>query len=176
MSENFEGGATDGSALRSLWEHHWWSFEQFLDEVSALDEADFRRDLNISYGSVHGIAAHLVGAEIVWLRRVRDGESVARVPGTEELPDLASIENAWEESRAGWQRVFAEDDLRRVIHYRNTKGQEFSDPLWRVMAHLVDHGATYRGLLIAALRLLGRKPPATGLITYARIVSGKFSL
>lgn len=169
-------GNLSRSVLRDLWEHHWWSFEQFLDSASVLDDEEFRRNLGISYDSVHGIVAHIVGAEQVWLKRVELGESIARVPGIEELPDLATIEGAWEETKSGWQRVLDGGDLERLIHYRNTKGQEFSDPVWRVMAHLVDHSATYRGILISALRLLGHGPPATGVITYTRIISGKFSL
>jgi uncharacterized damage-inducible protein DinB len=176
MEERESGGDLNRATLRDLWEHHWWSFEQFLDAASLLEEEEFRRSLGLSYGSVHGILAHSVGAEIVWLKRVLHGESVERVPGVEELPDLSAIEEAWEETREGWQSVLDGVDMERVIHYRNTKGQEFSDPVWRVMAHLVDHSATYRGILISALRGLGRTPPASGVITYSRIISGKFRL
>ena len=176
MNEKEAGRELNRSVLHASWGHHWWSFEQFLDAASAFNSEEFRRDLGISYGSVHGILAHTIGAEQVWLKRVQLGESVARVPGVEELPDMAAIEAAWEETKRGWQGVLEDDDLDRAIHYRNTKGQEFSDPVWRVMAHLVDHGATYRGVLISALRILGRTPPATGVITYTRIISGKFSL
>jgi uncharacterized damage-inducible protein DinB len=158
------------SVLSALWQHHWWSFEQFLSTLRTLEEEEFKRDLGVSYGSVHGIVAHLIGAEIVWLKRVIRGESVTRIPGTDELPDLAAFERAWRETRDDWQRVLETADLSRVLHYRNTKGQEFSDPLWLVMTHLVDHGATYRGILISALRLLGRTPPASGVVMYTRTI------
>jgi hypothetical protein len=81
-----------------------------------------------SYGSIHGILAHAVGAEMVWLRRVLHGESVTRVPGTEELLDLAAVKKAFEETCDGWRRVLEAEDPEPVIHYRNTKGQEFSEP------------------------------------------------
>ncbi|HKS28546.1 MAG TPA: hypothetical protein VJS44_12030 [Pyrinomonadaceae bacterium] len=87
------------------------------------------------------------------------------------MPDFASVRKAWEETRDGWQRVLETDDVARVIHYRNISGQEFSDPVWRVMAHLVDHSAQYRGILISAFRLLGRKPPSSGVVLYTRSVS-----
>ena len=157
--------------LGDLWRHHWWSFEPFLRAADSLDEEEFKRDLGLSYGSVHGIIAHLIGAEMVWLKRVLDGESVMKVPGVEELPDFAAIERAWRETSDGWRHVLENEDLGRVIHYRNTKGQAFSDPVWRVMAHLVDHSATYRGILISALRLLGRTPPASGVIMYTRAIN-----
>ncbi|HKS28547.1 MAG TPA: hypothetical protein VJS44_12035 [Pyrinomonadaceae bacterium] len=69
------------SVLRVLWRHHWWSFEQFIEEARSLSEEEFGRDLGLSYGSVHGIIAHLVGSEIVWLKRVTLNESVTRIPG-----------------------------------------------------------------------------------------------
>ena len=99
---------------------------------------------------------------------MQDGESLALVPGVNELPDLASIEKAWERTRDGWQQVLAADDFEREIIYSNTKGQKFRDPVWRVMTHLVDHSAAYRGILIAALRLLGHTPPTSGVIFYVR--------
>jgi len=160
--------SSERRVLRDLWEHHWWSFEQFLTVVRSLDDEEFRRDLGVSFKSVHGIVAHLLGAELVWLKRVREGESVAVVPGTDELPDLAAVERAWAETRAGWRQVLDTDELSRELHYANTKGQTFTDPVWRVMTHLVDHSAAYRGVLIAALRLLGRTPPVSGVIFYTR--------
>lgn len=171
MSEEETSLDINRSVLRVTWQHHWCSFEQFLDEAGSLSEEEFGRDLGLSYGSLHGIIAHLIGSEMVWLRRVSLNESVMRIPGREEMPDFAAIRNAWEETRDGWRRVLETEDLGRVIHYRNTSGQEFSDPVWLVMAHLVDHSAQYRGILISALRILGRKPPASGVILYTRSIS-----
>jgi uncharacterized damage-inducible protein DinB len=159
---------TARAVLRELWEHHWWSFDQFLDSASALSEEEFRRDLGISYASIHGALAHLTGAEQVWLKRVAQGESMAVVPGVEELPNLEAVRHGWERSKSGWREVLERDDLRREIQYSNTRGQQFNDPVWLVMTHLVDHSATYRGILIAGLRLLGYAPPATGIIFYTR--------
>jgi uncharacterized damage-inducible protein DinB len=174
MSEKLEEGVSGHSALRELWEHHWWSFEQFLDEAGTLSDEEFRRDLRLSYRSIHGALAHAVGSEQVWLKRVTQRQSMARVPGTEELQTFQAIEEAWEECKGGWQQTLREDDLERVIDYQNTKGQQFNDPIWRVMAHLVDHGASYRGVLMSGLRLLGRTPPSTGLVTYTRLTAGHF--
>jgi uncharacterized damage-inducible protein DinB len=171
MPEEEASAPLNRSVLSLLWEHHWWTLEQFLSIARSLEDEEFRRDLNLSYGSVHGILAHLVGAEMVWLKRVLHNESVARVPGAEELPDLAAIEDAFRETREGWKGVLQTADLYGAIHYRNTGGREFSDPIWRIMTHLVDHGAAYRGILISALRRLGRTPPASGVIMYTRSIS-----
>jgi uncharacterized damage-inducible protein DinB len=156
------------AALRLLWEHHWWSCDQFMDEAGRLSDEELRRDLGTSYASVHGALAHLIGAELVWLKRVVEGESMTIVPGVAELPDRAALVAAWERSKTGWRRVLEEDDLARTISYSNTKGQQFNDPLWLIMTHLADHSATYIGVLMAGLRLLGRTPPATGVIFYIR--------
>jgi uncharacterized damage-inducible protein DinB len=168
MGEVGENAEVEHAALRLLWEHHWWSFDQFLDAAGALSNEELTRDLGISYRSVHGALAHAVGAELVWLKRVVEGESMTHVPGVEDLPDLESLRDAWARSKSGWRQVLEQDDLERMISYSNTKGQQFNDPLWLVMTHLVDHSATYLGVLIAGLRLLGRTPPATGVIFYVR--------
>jgi uncharacterized damage-inducible protein DinB len=168
MGEAGEHAQVEQAALRLLWEHHWWSFEQFMDEAAGLSKEELTRDLGISYRSIHGVLAHSVGAELVWLKRVVEGESMTLVPGVEELPDLEALRGAWARSKSGWQRVLELDDPERTISYSNTRGQRFNDPLWLVMTHLVDHSATYLGLLIAGLRLLGRTPPATGVIFYVR--------
>jgi uncharacterized damage-inducible protein DinB len=122
----------------------------------------------LSYDSLHGALAHLVGSEMVWLMRVERDESPKTLPGIKELPSLEAIEREWRRCREGWRGVLSSQDLRRTLSYRNTKGTEFQDPLWRVLTHLVDHGAAYRGTLIAALRILGRTPPVTGLVFYSR--------
>ncbi|HKC64230.1 MAG TPA: DinB family protein [Pyrinomonadaceae bacterium] len=163
-----EKESIDAQVLRDLWGHHWWSFEKFLDEVRSLSDEEFRRDLGLSFNSVHGIVAHMVGVELLWLKRVEEGESMTLIPGVNELPNLVLIEKGWEQAQSSWRALLESDDLKREVHYSNTKGQKFSDPLWRLMAHLVDHSTAYRGILIAALRLLGRTPPVTGLIFYVR--------
>jgi uncharacterized damage-inducible protein DinB len=159
-------------ALRSLWEHHWWSVDLIFQEARGLSAEEFGRDLQISYGSFHGALAHLVGSEQVWVERVRRGRSLPKVPGALEMPILDAVYAVWGSCKQEWRAVFARDDFERVVGYRNTKGEEFEDPLWLILAHLVDHGAAYRGTLVAALRLLGRTPPATGLIFYTRQKGG----
>lgn len=164
------GGEGEGerAVLLRLWEHHWWATGLVLEAARALSVEEFGRELGVSYGSFHGALAHLVGAEMVWLARVRRGESPAGVPGAADLPTLEAAEAEWRRCEAGWRGVFDGDDPGRVVSYRTTKGAEFHDPLWLILAHLVDHGSTYRGVLLSALRLLGRVPPATGVIFYER--------
>ena len=84
------------------------------------------------------------------------------------MPGLRAVEAVWVRCKQEWRSVFARDDFARPVSYRNTKGEEFTDPLWLILTHLVDHGAAYRGVLVAALRLLGHTPPTTGLIFYER--------
>ena len=167
MSEEDSHDQLGRDVLHKLWEHHWWSFDRLLAAVRELSDEEFRRELGVNYGSVRGAMAHLVGSELVWLKRAH-GESINRLPGTDDMPDIHALVAEWERCRDGWRGILASGDLRRVIRYRTTGGQEYSDPVWFVMTHLVDHSAAYRGVIIAALRLLGRTPPVTGMIFQTR--------
>jgi hypothetical protein len=58
MPEDEASAPLNQSVLGHLREHHWWTLEQFLCIARSVEGEEFRRDLNLSYGSVHGILAH----------------------------------------------------------------------------------------------------------------------
>ena len=69
---------------------------------------------------------------------------------------------AWEwdgEKDADWDRDVA---------YRDLKGNPYETPVWRIIAHLVNHDSYHRGQVVTMLRQLGHAPPGTDLILYYR--------
>jgi uncharacterized damage-inducible protein DinB len=47
-------------------------------------------------------------------------------------------------------------------------GTPFESPVWQIVSHVVNHATLHRGQVVAMLRQLGAKPPATDLIFYYR--------
>jgi uncharacterized damage-inducible protein DinB len=61
------------------------------------------------------------------------------------------------------------DDLQRVISYRNLAGVPGESALWEMLAHVVNHATYHRGQVTTLLRSLGAAPPAsTDLIAFYR--------
>ena len=112
--------------------------------------------------------------EWLWLERWHGRSPDGLPPG--EFPDLASIRVRWQEIENAllkFVRALSAPELERVIHYHNTKGNPFSDRMWQMLQHLVNHGTYHRGQITTLLRQLGATPVATDLIAFYREQSGQ---
>lgn len=117
---------------------------------------------------------HIMFVEWLWLERWHGRSPTGPPPG--EFPDLTSIRARWREIENDllkFVRALSAPDLDRVLTYRNTKGNSFSDRLWQMLQHLVNHGTYHRGQIITLLRQLGATPVATDMIAFYREQSGQ---
>jgi uncharacterized damage-inducible protein DinB len=158
--------------VRTLYAYNSWANRRVLDACAPLNAAQLIQNLHSSFPSVRDTLAHIMLAEWLWLERWQ-GRSPA-FP-TENFAELASI-------RARWQKIdgdlntfiqqLSAVDLDRVVEYRNTKGHAFSNPMWQMLQHLVNHGTYHRGQITTMLRQLGATPLTTDLIAFYREQSG----
>ena len=141
-----------------------------FEAASALSEEQLGHSVASSFPSVGGTLAHMVGAELVWLRRWL-GESPSGFPDWVAKPVLADLRgrlSAVEQERDTLVAGLSDADLGRVVSYRNLAGQAFSHPLGGLMRHVVNHSTYHRGQVATQLRQLGFKPPGTDLIVFLR--------
>lgn len=59
-------------------------------------------------------------------------------------------------------------DLIAPCDYRNTKGKVFSQPLWELLTHVVNHGTDHRGHVSTILSELGSPTVPLDLIAWVR--------
>ena len=52
--------------------------------------------------------------------------------------------------------------------YTNTTGRAFADPLFEMMAHVVNHGTQFRGEAAVGLTALGHSPGNLDLMAFLR--------
>ena len=76
--------------LRELFAYNYWARDRQLEACAALSPEQFERPLGNSFSSMRDTLAHLVGAEWVWLERLR-GRSPEALPAIEELLSLKAI-------------------------------------------------------------------------------------
>ena len=62
----------------------------------------------------------------------------------------------------------SDEDIRRVVQYKDPKGNQYSQVLYQLMQHLINHSSYHRGQVVAMLRQLGAKPVALDMIVYFR--------
>jgi uncharacterized damage-inducible protein DinB len=147
--------------LNSLFQHMEWADARVIESIaSSPGAADVPNALRW--------LAHIVGAERVWLLRLR-GEDSAAQSIWPEWP-LERIRQTAQENARGFAELVqaSEADLTRVVEYRNSQGTPFSTAVGDILAHVALHGSYHRGQIAAALRASGIAPVGTDYITYVR--------
>jgi uncharacterized damage-inducible protein DinB len=155
---------------KELFEYGSWATAAYFRAAAALPEEERTATAAGSFPSVIATLAHIVGAEWIWLRRWR-GESPTAAPAWAAAPSLADLEARLREieaDRAAFVEGLADGDLERPVAYRSLAGKPATDPLGRLVRHVVNHSTYHRGQLAAQLRGLGHTPPSTDLVRYHR--------
>jgi len=108
--------------------------------------------------------AHIVGAEHVWLARLRQ-----QPPPLPVWPDL-SVDGCGEQARElarQWQSLLAggsPDRLEALVAYKNTKGEAWSSTTRDILTHVFMHSTYHRGQIAAEVRPAGHVPAYTDFI------------
>ena len=112
--------------------------------------------------------AHIVGAEFLWLVRLREQPAAITVWPELNLDQcasgLADLAGAWQ----GYLVGLPDEDLDDGVGYRNTKGEFWTSTVGDILDHVVTHSAYHRGQIAAAVRQAGHEPAYTDFIHAAR--------
>ncbi len=153
-----------------LFEYDQWATDRTMESVSTLPGATYFSDLKSSHGGIHGTLVHLYGASAVWLARWK-GTSPPRLAGVSEVPDMASLRDAWKRYRAdlgGWLADLTEEKLAAPLSYLDLKGNPQAQPLYQQVQHCLNHATYHRGQVVTMLRQAGGTPAGTDLIMFYR--------
>lgn len=148
-----------------------WASQRILDVVLAQPEELPLREIPGSYPSLFKTTLHMLDAESIWWQRLKLLEKL-QVPSQhfsgsmkELAGELLQQSRRWEE----WVSNTSELMLEHVFHYQTFTGEQFKQPTWQVVMHVINHSTYHRGQLINMLRQLGvEKLPATDFILWAR--------
>ena len=159
-----------GKEFSRLYVYDEWATNKLIDAAEKVDSAKIEKDLGTSFGSLHGTLVHIYGAQFIWLARWK-GSTPAGLPKVEEIPHLAELKNRWQKLRMEFREFLnskSEDQLQQVFSYKDLKGNQWSEPLYQQIQHVLFHSMYHRGQVVTLLRQLGEVPPQTDLIAYYR--------
>lgn len=112
--------------------------------------------------------AHAVGAQRLWLARLRRAESTTPVwPAltlAECKQDIEALARTW----TGYFASLEDASLDETIEYVNSRGERFTSRVEDVLLHVVVHGAHHRGQIASGLRAAGAEPPYVDFIHAVR--------
>lgn len=145
-----------------------WADRQVLGAVRQASPEDLTRDAGVSFGSILGTLAHILGAERVWLARF-SGTPLDRLPSIEDFPNLMAWIVSWEETASGLGAFLAaltDEQLAAPLTWTNSRGDSYTRPLWQPVLHMVNHSTYHRGQVVSLLRQMDYPVPSTDLIYY----------
>src|SRR3954462_1681046 len=160
----------DVDEFLELFDYNAWANRTIFDAAGQLPVDHYFRDLQSSYGGVHGTLAHIVWAEQLWLHRWL-GHPNPTVPQGIDLRALGDVRERWEAVEAARRTFLATFPPSRLAETRLVKpssGGEYVHTYRQMFRHFINHSSYHRGQIVAFLRQLGHKPPSTDLILYYR--------
>ncbi len=161
----------DKSDILTLYEYNTWANTRVLHAAAQVSAAQYIAPAGLSHGSIRGALAHILAAEIVWRLRCQEGISLPALPGETEFPTLELLRTRWADEEQAMRAYLAgltDDALNSPVHYTTTKGAPQATILWQVLAHVVNHGAQFRGEAAVALSRYGHSPGDLDLIYFIR--------
>lgn len=146
-------------AIRRLFEHLQWADESVLDSLRAGGRASLR---------ALELYAHVLGAEAVWLARLRGVAIRVPVWPPAEFEACAKLMAETHAALAGFIDSLDDASLERTVHYRNSAGAEFDSQIGDILLHVMLHGTYHRGQVALLLRDAGATPAPTDYIAFVR--------
>jgi uncharacterized damage-inducible protein DinB len=162
----------DLPSLRSLYAHHDWAVDVLLGLADELPSDKLAGARGAGYGSFFDVLGHVLSAEAVWLQRWRGGQGRLDQPTPTSVAELR--ERLAEHRQARWAFFdgLAPERLAEPVHYQNSTGKAFAEPLGQLMLHVAIHGAHHRSEAAELLTSLGRPAPPLDYVFHLRLAAG----
>jgi uncharacterized damage-inducible protein DinB len=113
--------------------------------------------------------AHIVGAERLWLARIREEPPAMAVWPELDLDacaaELAGLQGEWMQLLDGLD----DDALHEGVAYRNSKGEFWTSTVADILTPVALHASYHRGQIAAAVREAGSEPAYTDYIHAVRM-------
>ena len=159
------------SLLQQYAAYNLWANQKMFDCINNLSDDQINREIASSFSSIYKTVLHMWLAEDAWWQRIKLAEHIViaaeNFKGTfsEMQQKYIGQSTLWTQ----WAADVSEVQVAHVFAYRNSKKEQFKQPVYEVMLHVFNHGTYHRGQLVTLLRQLGVvKIPQTDFIVFCR--------
>lgn len=151
--------------------YNLWANQRISDCLTNLADSELQQQVKSSFGSLYLTYLHLWDVESVWWQRIKL-KDVVEWPSSNFNGSLLELTNnllaqskQWKE----WIDLATETVLEHEFIYKNTKKDQFKQPVFEALQHLFNHQTYHRGQIITILREVGiTEVPNTDLIAFYR--------
>lgn len=154
--------------------YNQWANGRLYEAAGELSDQELTQDLEGFFGSLLGTLNHNLVGDLIWMRRIDHEDPQLDSLDLQLHDNLGDLEAARQEADARLIRLttnLAPANLNAMLVYRNVAGEDCSDPLTGILAHIFNHQTHHRGQCHHMLSQLGKNPPPLDMIYYLRGLS-----
>jgi uncharacterized damage-inducible protein DinB len=157
--------------FRTLFAYTYWVRDRLLDQVAQLSQDEYEADRQLDYKSIRGTLVHALSSEAGYLARWQ-GRQVDPPINQETVPTVAALRERWaqqEKAMRGFLAELTDEGTKREMRQVSRQtGREVVNPLWVLMAQLVNHFTQHRAEVALAITQLGHSPGDLDFSLYMR--------
>ena len=157
--------------IAQLAAYNLWANQRIIEVINNMTDEQTNQDIISSFNGIKKTLLHLWDVENIWWQRIKLTEvqvwqSETFTGSLMELGNhLLTQSKQWKE----WVDLATEAALDHEFIYKNSKKDQFKQPVYEMLFHLFNHQTYHRGQLITMMRQVGEKNiPNTDLIAYLR--------
>ncbi len=157
--------------LKLFFEYNRWANRRIREAAQKVTPEEYTAPAPLSHKSLRGALVHVLSAEWIWRKRAQEGISPPAMLSPEAYPTFKSLREAWEDEDRTMQLYLDgldEDDINRRVSYTNTRGETYTNILWHLLVHVVNHGTQFRSEAAVRLTQLGHSPGDLDFIAFLR--------
>ena len=140
-----------------------WAHHKLLDLISSLSEEQQHQTVSSSFNSLYKTVFHVWGAESLWLGRLNlEPITITGDPFNNSMEKLSEALKTIDQLWVDWVVSKEDDELTKIIHYKNLAGQPFHQSYDLLLHHIFNHSTYHNGQLVTMMRAMAvDKIPAT---------------
>ena len=149
-----------------------WANGRVCDWLDKISDEQWKQPLISSFNSIYETILHVAGSEKVWLERLQRKSNPEMFSGA-FTGSKAELLATWKNLSLDFKNLIeqmSEDQFQQNLLYKNTKGIEYNQPYYQLLAHVFNHSTYHRGQVVTMLRQVGfTDVNSTDMTTYFRM-------
>jgi len=140
--------------------------ERLYEKCAQLSDAEYRKQRQGSFGSIHGLLNHILRGDRIWMSRFEGGGHTTPALNTVLFDDFCALRAARAEQDAHIESFFAglsEDFAGVSYRYVNSEGKDYVETAPVAFSHFFNHQTHHRGQVHVMLSQTNVTPPSLDL-------------
>ena len=148
--------------LKKLSQYNIWAWDHVIDSMRKISDEEFRKERPFFWESLHGLLAHSLAAEIIWIERLNHNNPTTLL-NEDNFQTLDEIVKEWQVVRNRWNDYLDQlndETVLTSLSFADTQGFERSVVIADIITHVFNHATDHRSQMTPFLHQLGFATPS----------------